>query len=95
MFNDQAFTAADGFEAATDFNNDGYLTDMPVPQSDADFFPVFDDIDMNIDNWDGGPLLEGELDALLKEAGDSGCETYFSANGIVEDLTELAESAGQ
>lgn len=90
IFNDSAFVnATNDFTFSTDFNNDGYATDMPLPQSDADYFPVFDDVDLNGDAWNGGPLLDGELEALLKEAGDSGCETYFAANGVLDDAAAV------
>lgn len=85
MFGDAAF--GDANDASFNFNeftNDGYTTDLPMPQSDADYFPVLNEFDMNIENWDGGPLFDGELDALLQEANDNGCQTYFDNNGITE-----------
>ena len=81
MFSDAAFADANNNFNFNDFTNDGYVTDMPIPQSDADYFPVLNDFDMSTETWDGGPLFDGELDALLREAGDKSCETYFAAAG--------------
>lgn len=56
----------------SDFSNidDFGLDTMGLPQSDGDWFPIHDEKDMNVELWNGGPLLEGELDELLRDAGD-------------------------
>lgn len=60
-----------GLFAFTDFGaGDDFGSDMPIPPSDGDFFPVYEDADMEM--WNGGPLLEGELDELLRDAGEDG-----------------------
>ena len=79
LFGDAAIGNASNTFDFTDFDKEGYPTDVPVPHSDADYFPVMNDFEFN-GPWYGGPLLDGELDALLEEATDEACETYFAAN---------------
>ncbi|KAL9051230.1 MAG: hypothetical protein Q9162_006157 [Coniocarpon cinnabarinum] len=95
MFSDAAFGEASNTFNFNDFTNDGYAADMPLPQSDADYFPVLNDFDMSGEPWNGGPLFDGELDALLQEAGENGCEKYFAATGIAgEQVAEPTAPEG-
>ena len=92
IFNSTNFTGApNDFDLDPDpgSNNEGDITNIALPQSETSYYSPTNQVDMTFDGWYGGPLLDGELDALLREAGDNSCQTYFEANGMLEDV--LAE----